>query len=306
MKAAAAQKPAEGKETPAVKAAVGAADAAGHLPHVTDDDVLLTARQRRKEEREARRQAKDAAYELRRQRKKNNDGTSSRGHNIVDGSGLAEAFPDHESTELESGAVRRRITHGVVLVLLLALLVTGLVLAGMIQRGELELTLGPGKPTPTPESCPAEKLDYPANKSVSVNVYNASTKEGRAGTVAEELKKRGFTVKTVANARTQYSAPAVVISGPSGHAAAFALQRNLPNTDYVQDERKDSTVDVVLTGSFAGFVAVPKVDETPGVLSCPRLAPKKTAPATARSTMTRCRVAAARAARSTALDVPGM
>ncbi len=259
----------------------GAPEDAAQVPAGKVDDVLLTAGQRRKAEREARRQAKDAAYELRRQRKKSKDASSWRGRHIVDSNGLAEAFPEPESTELETGTVRRRITHGVVLVLLLALLVAGLVLAGMIQRGELELTLGPGKPTPTPEGCPAEKLDYPANKSVSVNVYNASSKEGRAGTVAEELKKRGFSVKKVDNGTTEYSAPAVIISGPSGHAAAFALQRNLPNTEYVQDARKDGSVDVVLTGTFVGLVAVPKVDETPGVLSCPRLAPKKTAPATA-------------------------
>src|SRR6185312_2077797 len=121
----------------------GKKEAGAPEPAKADDDVLLTAGQRRRAEREARRQAKDAAYELRRQRKKSKDAGSWRGHHIVDGNGLAEAFPEPESTELESGTVRRRITHGVVLVLLLALLVSGLVLSAMMQRGELELTLGP-------------------------------------------------------------------------------------------------------------------------------------------------------------------
>ncbi|AIY01987.1 hypothetical protein ART_2388 [Arthrobacter sp. PAMC 25486] len=241
--------------------------------------MLLTAGQRRRADREERRQAKDAAYELRQQRKKAKDGTSWRGHHIVDSSGLDEAFPAPETPELPGSTVRRRIIHGVVLVLLLALVVSGVVLAGMVQRGEMELKLGPGKPTPIPETCPAEMLDYPANDTITVNVFNAGSVEGRAGVVAEELKKRGFIVKTVGNGTTKYSRPAIIVSGPGGHAAAFALQKNVSSTEYVEDDRKDGSVDIVLTGTFVGLLAVPKVDHTPGLLSCPRLSPPAAAPA---------------------------
>ena len=244
-----------------------------------EDEVLLTAGQRRRLVREERRQAKDAAYDLRRQRKRAKDGASWRGRHIVDSSGLAEAFPAPDTQELTGISVRRRITHGVVLVLLLALVVSGVVLAGMVRRGELELKLGPDKPAPVPESCPAETLDYPANTTVTVNVFNAGSVEGRAGAVAEELKQRGFIIKTVGNTTTKFSMPAVIISGPSGHGAAFALQKNVPNTEYVQDDRTDGSVDVVLTGTFVGLLAVPKVDQTPGLLSCPRLSPPAAAPA---------------------------
>lgn len=244
-------------------------------------EVLLTAGQRRRAAREERRQQKDAAFELRRQRKRSKDGTSWRGHHIVDGQGLSEAFPDPDTPELTTSTVRRRITHGVVLVLLLALITAALVLAGMIQRGEMELKVGAEKPQPTPFSCPAQTLNYPENKTVTVNVYNASNVEGKAGQIAQELKKRGFVVKDVSNAVTEYSAPAVIVSGPNGLAAAFNLQRNLPGTDYVQDERADTTVDVILTGTFNGLVADLKVDHTPGQLSCPRLSPPPSAPASA-------------------------
>lgn len=244
-----------------------------------DSDVLLTTRQRRKAARDERRQARDAAFELRQQRKKIKDGTSWRGHHIVDSEGLAEAFPDPGTPELPSSTVRRRITHGVTLVLLLALVVAAVVLAGMVQRGELELKLGAGRATPTPESCPAEKLDYPANKTVTVNVYNGGSLEGKAGQVAEELKKRGYPVKDIDNKSTDYGAPTVVVSGPAGHAAAFNMQRNFPSTEYVQDDRADGTVDVILTSRFNGLIAPPKVDQTPGVLSCPRLSPPPSEPA---------------------------
>ena len=245
--------------------------------HVPGDEVLLTARQQRRAAREERRQAKDAAYDLRQARKKAKDGTSWRGHNIVDERGLADAFPEPETPELNPVTVRRRITHGVVLVLLLALLVAGVVLAAMVQRGELHLTLGAGKPTPTPVTCPAETLEMPGSKSVTVNVFNAGSTEGQAGKVAEELKKRGFVVKNVANKATEYGAPTVVVSGPGGHGAALNMQRNFPNSEYVQDDREDSTVDVIVTSQFNGLVDAAKVEKKPGVLSCPRLSPPPSA-----------------------------
>lgn len=74
-----------------------AADGDAPVDEAADDDVLLTTRQRRRAEREERRQAKDEAYELRRQRKKAKDGTTWRGHHIVDSRGLAEAFPEPET-----------------------------------------------------------------------------------------------------------------------------------------------------------------------------------------------------------------
>lgn len=237
------------------------------------DDVLLTAQQQRRAAREERRQAKDAAYDLRQQRKKAKDGTSWRGRHIVDASGLAEAFPEPATPELNPVTVRRRITHGVVLVLLLALVVAGLVLAAMVQRGELNVTLGAGEPAPAPVTCPAETLELPDNKNVTVNVFNGGSTEGQAGKLAEELKKRGFAVKDVANQATEYDAPAVVISGPGGHAAALSMQRNFPNSEYVQDDREDSAVDVIVTGQFNGLVDADKVDQKPGVLSCPRMSP---------------------------------
>lgn len=238
-----------------------------------DDDVLLTARQSRKAEREAKRQAKDLAYEERLARKKSKDGQFWHGHHIVDADGLAEAFPEPETPEYTPGSVRRRITHGVTLVLLLAAVVAAVVLAAMIQRGELELKFAFAKPSVPAVTCPAVTLDYPANTTVSVNVFNAGSSEGMAGVVAAELGKRGFHVLSVANEKTEQRAPAVVVSGPAGLAGAFNLQRNVAGAEYVQDDRKDASVDFVVTGEYKGLVDPEKVDQTPGVLSCPRMSP---------------------------------
>jgi hypothetical protein len=248
-------------------------------PAEKNDGVLLTARQKRRADREERRQAKDALYELRQERKRAKDGTSLRGHHIVNARGLAEAFPPPETTEIEPVTVRRRIFHGAILVILVALLVAGLVLATMVQRGEIELKFGSWKPIATPVTCPAETLEYAPNKTVTVNVYNAGNTEGRAGQVAQELKKRGFLVKDIANKDSDYAAPAMVVSGAKGHSAALSLQRNFPDSDYVQDDRQDATADVIVTANYAALVAEPKVDTKPGVLSCPRLSPAPSTPA---------------------------
>lgn len=244
-----------------------------------DDDVLLTARQRHKAARVARRQEKDAVYDLRQQRKRAKDGTSWRGHHIVDSSGLADAFPEPESAEFSAATVRRRIFHGVILVVLLAMVVTAVVLAGMVQRGELKLSMGPGKPTPAPVTCPAETLPYPANNSVSVNVLNGGSVEGEAGKVAAELTQRGFVVVAVGNGKTEISAPAVVVSGPAGRSAALGIQHNFSGSDYVEDGRADATVDVILTSQFTALTAIPDLDQKPGVLSCPHLSPPPSEPA---------------------------
>ncbi len=246
-----------------------------------DDDVQLTARQARKAAREAKSRAKDAAYEERLARKRSKDVQFLRGRQVIDSEGLAEAFPEPETPEYPPGTVRRRVTHGVTLVLLLALVVAAVVLVGMVQRGELVLKLGPGKPTVAPEACPSGPFDYPADKTVAVNVYNGGRKEGLAGKVAAELKKRGYAVKAVANGGTPYEAPVVVVSGIDGRGAAFNLQRNVVGAEYVQDDRKGATVDFIVTGSYTGLVEAKKVDQTPGALSCPRLSPTPKAPARA-------------------------
>jgi len=237
-----------------------------------DNDVLLTASQARKATREAKRQAKDDAYEERLARKRSKDVHFIRGHHIIDARGLAEAFPDEESPDISPVAVRRRVTHGVTLVLLLALVAAAVVLVGMIQRGEMELKLDLPK-NAVAVSCPPAIVEYLDNKRVKVNVYNSNAPDGTAGKVAAELKKRGYQVGEVANMAAPFAAPAIIVSGPGGHSAAYNLQMNIAGTDYLQDSRTDGSVDVILTNNFDGLLSTAKVVTTPGRLDCPRLNP---------------------------------
>jgi len=237
-----------------------------------------SAKEARKAAREAKRQQKDDAYEERLARKRSKDTTYFHGHHVVDAQGLSDAFPEEDEAEENPVRFRHRLTHGITLVVLAALVIIAVVLALLIARGDVVLPFGKDVP-PQAVTCPSEKLAYPANKSVSVNVYNASHVEGLATKVAAELKKRGYVVKEVANNHTDFTGTAVVVSGPTGQGAAFNLQRNIAGTEYVQDKRRDGTVDLFLTSSFTDFVAAKKVDQTAGLLSCPRLSPPPTDPA---------------------------
>lgn len=240
-----------------------------------DDDVLLTETQGRRVAREVKRQAKDDAYEERLARKKSKDVHFIHGHHIIDANGLAAAFPEPEDSAIHPAVVRRRIIHGITLVLLLAMVAAAVVLVGMIQRGELELKLNLPK-TATVVSCPPATVEYLANNLVTVNVYNFNAPEGTAAKVAAELTLRGYKVNEVANRAVDLLAPAVIISGPTGHSAAFNLQQNIAGTEYLEDGRLDGSVDVILTGGFLGLVDAAKVSEVPGKLSCPRLDPAAT------------------------------
>lgn len=246
-----------------------------------DNDVLLTPRQQRHADREAKRQAKDDAYEAKLARKKSKDVQFWHGRHVVDARGLAAAFPPPETPEYSKSTVRRRVTHGVTLVVLLALVVAGVVLAGMVQRGELVLNFGFQKPVDPASVCPSETLKVPENKSILINVFNAGTTEGEAGKVAAELKKRGYKVSEVANSSTTYMAPVVLVSGPDGLGGALNLQRTVTGAEFVQDSRKGASVDFIITDTYKGLNDPKKINTKDGVLSCPRLSPKPTAPATA-------------------------
>ncbi|WP_125616565.1 LytR C-terminal domain-containing protein [Specibacter cremeus] len=242
------------------------------------DEQALTTAQARHLRRETKRQLKDEKFEAKLARKRNTDVSVFRGHHVVDAESLAEAFPEVDPAEDNPVRFRHQLTHGVTLFVLVAMVVAGVVLAVLINRGDIKLAFGNSSPTPAP-TCPAATHKYLPNKTVTVNVYNSTYQEGLAGTVAAELKKRGYQVKKIANSRTDYTGTAVVVSGPVGQGAAFNIQRNILGTEYVADHRADATVDVYLTSDFRQLVPAKEVNTKPGVLSCPRMSPPPTTPA---------------------------
>ncbi len=196
------------------------------------------------------------------------DPTILHGHHVITGADLRATFVEQD--ELENPVrTRRRILHGVVLVLLVGLVTAAVVVALAIMNGQIKI--------PTAERgqaaaslCPDATYDYTPHQKINLNVYNSTSRPGLARTVANEFLARKFVVGAVGNSQSGYRGVALVVSGAAGQSAAFSVQRNLPGSDYVQDGRSDPSVDVILTGDFKDLAKPELVDQTPGKLSCPR------------------------------------
>ena len=169
----------------------------------------------------------------------------------------------------ETARVRRRVLHGVVLVLLAGLIAAGIIVAMAIINGRLKIPAAEPAPAPV-SSCPASMFDYVPNDKISLNVYNSTTRAGLARSVADEFLARKFVVGNVSNTNAGYRGVAAVVSGAGGQSAAFTVQRNVPGSDYFQDGRTDASVDVILAQDYKALVPPDLVDQTPGKLSCPR------------------------------------
>ncbi|RAX46340.1 LytR family transcriptional regulator [Arthrobacter sp. AQ5-06] len=200
--------------------------------------------------------------------RKPKDASVLHGHHVVTGPELRATFevsgdPDNPVR------LRRRVVHGVVLVLLLGLIAGAIFLALAIMNGQLKLPTTAGSEEPR-TTCPGATFDYTPNDKINLNVYNSTSRPGLARSVADELLVRKFVVGTVANTEAGYRGVAAVVSGAAGQSAAFSVQRNLPGSDYFQDGRTDASVDVILAGDYQELAAADRVDQTPGKLSCPR------------------------------------
>lgn len=191
------------------------------------------------------------------------------GHRIVSASELDAALGPSDDAAGHPGRTGRRIRHGVILVLLVALVGAGIMTALAIMNGQIQVP-SPGRSSAAATLCPAATFDYMPNETITVNVLNSTTRPGLAQAVADELAGRKFMVGTVGNTTTRYRGTALVVSGAAGQPAAFSVQRNLPASDYVQDGRTDASVDILLTHDYGELVKAELVDQTPGKLSCPR------------------------------------
>ncbi|WP_426989547.1 LytR C-terminal domain-containing protein [Pseudarthrobacter sp. Y6] len=200
--------------------------------------------------------------------RKPKDASVLHGHHVVTGPELRATFevsgdPDNPVR------LRRRVVHGVVLVLLLGLIAGAIFVALAIMNGQLKLPTTAGSEEPR-TTCPGATFDYTPNDKINLNVYNSTSRPGLARSVADELLVRKFVVGTVANTEAGHRGVAAVFSGAAGQSAAFSVQRNLPGSDYFQDGRTDASVDVILASDYKELAAADRVDQTPGTLSCPR------------------------------------
>ena len=137
------------------------------------------------------------------------------------------------------------------IVLLAVVLVVALAGAGwwLTQRDDDEPAATATRPT-CPEPSPAPTVVAP--RAITVNVYNATKRRGLAGTVATELRKRGFRVGKVDNdpLERKVTGAAEVRNSTQGVDAARTVSAQVGTVVAVPDQRKDATVDLVLGAGF--------------------------------------------------------
>lgn len=145
---------------------------------------------------------------------------------------------------------RRRRSLVTFLVVLLLLFFAAWYALSYIRAEEDRRANGPAPSSATP-SCSITPKD------VQVNVYNATTREGLAGRVAEQLEKRGFVVKTVANdpKKVEVTGAGQLRFGPKGAAQARLVAAHVSEAKDVKDQRQRTTVDIVLGPGFRNLVS---------------------------------------------------
>lgn len=208
------------------------------------------------------------------------------GHRIVTEDDLGAVFVndgdgDGEDDRVARRARRRRIRHGVVLGLLLVVVAGAALFAQAVIEGRIALS-EPGGTSPSAEAgCPAGPFSYQPATTVTVNVFNSTATPGLAGTAAEGLSQRGFSVGTVGNTSlNREGMTALILSGPAGQQSAYTLQQHIPDTEYMADERTDASVDVILGSGFQSLAPAAQAEAAgPGPLSCPRMSPPPGTPA---------------------------
>ena len=116
-----------------------------------------------------------------------------------------------------------------------------------------------GTPVATPTTnCTRTTAPTPAQ--VTVNVYNATDRNGLAAKTATQVRARGFKVATVSNdplGRT-IKGTAEVRYGQAGKSSSVLVLALVKGAKGHPDSRTDSSVDLVLGNGFKSLAPAPK------------------------------------------------
>jgi len=114
-------------------------------------------------------------------------------------------------------------------------------------------------PAPPKPACQPTVVPAPARGSFTVNVMNATGKNGVASDVAAGLAKRAFTVGGISNAPDSwYVTPSAVIHhGAKGLDQALLVQSQITGSKLFADGRAGTSVDVVVGLGWTGHDLVP-------------------------------------------------
>ncbi|MFJ5778595.1 LytR C-terminal domain-containing protein [Streptomyces sp. NPDC093094] len=129
--------------------------------------------------------------------------------------------------------------------------------------------------SPTPRV--AERL--PAPRLITVNVFNATTRQGLAKQTADELKKRGFRIGDVGNAAAQYDKKVKgtgLLLGPASarNTSLTVLAAQLTGAEHrTEAARKGATLDLIIGDRFRTLTAKADADRALAALAAPEPTP---------------------------------
>jgi hypothetical protein len=121
---------------------------------------------------------------------------------------------------------------------------------------------GASKPKPKAVACPtlpakpvAATRPPVTPKQVTLNVYNATKRQGLAARTAAAMRQRGFVIGTIANdpQHKALAGSAEVRSGPKGKSRALLVAAHVAGAVLVVDKRSALTVDLVLGQRFTAL-----------------------------------------------------
>lgn len=147
--------------------------------------------------------------------------------------------------------VRRHRQNTTFLMLITMVLVVGFIALGNWLQW---WTIG-GRRAAAAVACPTQKVSDP--ELTKVSVYNGTDRHGLAAAVSKELQRRTFHVISIANQKQPdpLRAVAVIRFGPSGAVQAHTVSLQFPpKVKLMQDDRPDTSVDVILGEKYKGMV----------------------------------------------------
>lgn len=157
---------------------------------------------------------------------------------------------------------RRAIALGIAVLLMIGAATYGvLTLIGPGRSAEAGACTEAGRAGATQSRAAAQAL---VAQQITVNVYNATNRQGLAKTTAEALKQRGFVIGKVANdPLNSHLAAAAQIRG---NAAALGRMQyvaaEVAGAQLQQDTRTDQTVDLVIGTAFTDLATPAQVTAT--------------------------------------------
>jgi hypothetical protein len=104
----------------------------------------------------------------------------------------------------------------------------------------------------------------PPPTKIKLRIYNGTDQQGLAMTLRKELQSRGFTVVKVGNdpLNEPVTGSAQIRYGPSGTGAAQQVRAQFPGSQIVDDDRTETTVDVVIGAEYSALTPKGEVAKT--------------------------------------------